>query len=247
MTVMDNLHSKGLVCREKQGKAYLYTPVSSRDEHTAEVLQEVLADSQDRTAALMHLVGKMDPSDAAELLRRCRSEWTRPVTAALLLSRSPASCPSLGSRLLCRQWALRSPRVAVVGWQALSTSVVASILLAAVALALPFLPLRFSLAYLLGAHTLTVVEHYETPLGSWPGVAGLALVAGLTVMLVATTTRSLGERAACRRSQLNALQLVGRPHPGGFIVIEHEVPLAYCLPSGGDRDSGAVLLGGCVA
>ncbi|PKH41759.1 Predicted transcriptional regulator [Nocardioides alpinus] len=68
MTVMDNLHSKGLVSRHKQGKAYLYTPVSSRDEHTAEVLQEVLADSQDRTAALMHLVGKMDPGEAAELL-----------------------------------------------------------------------------------------------------------------------------------------------------------------------------------
>lgn len=68
MTVMDNLHSKGFVVREKQGKAYLYTPASSRDEHTAEVLQEVLADSEDRTAALMHLVGKLDPSDAAELL-----------------------------------------------------------------------------------------------------------------------------------------------------------------------------------
>ena len=68
MTVMDNLHSKGLVAREKQGKAYLYTPVSSRDEHTAAVLQEVLADSDDRAAALMHLVGKMEPGEVAELL-----------------------------------------------------------------------------------------------------------------------------------------------------------------------------------
>jgi predicted transcriptional regulator len=68
MTVMDNLHSKGLVVREKQGKAYLYTPTTSREEHTAEVLQEVLADSDDRTAALMHLVGRMDPSEAADLL-----------------------------------------------------------------------------------------------------------------------------------------------------------------------------------
>ena len=68
MTVMDNLHSKGLVAREKQGKAYLYTPVSSRDEHTAEMLQEVLADSDDRTAALMHLVVKLEASEAATLL-----------------------------------------------------------------------------------------------------------------------------------------------------------------------------------
>lgn len=68
MTVMDNLHSKGLVERQKQGKAYLYTPVSSRDEHTAQMLQEVLADSEDRTAALMHLVGKLDATEAAHLL-----------------------------------------------------------------------------------------------------------------------------------------------------------------------------------
>lgn len=68
MTVMDNLHSKGLVAREKQGKAYLYIPVSSRDEHTAQLLQEVLADSDDRTAALMHLVGKLDASEAADLI-----------------------------------------------------------------------------------------------------------------------------------------------------------------------------------
>lgn len=68
MTVMDNLHSKGLVAREKQGKAYLYTPISSRDEHTAELLREVLADSDDSTAALMHLVGTMDRREAAELL-----------------------------------------------------------------------------------------------------------------------------------------------------------------------------------
>ena len=68
MTVMDNLHSKGLVAREKQGKAYLYTPVSSRDEHTAEMLQEVLADSDDRTAALMHLVLMLEASEAATLL-----------------------------------------------------------------------------------------------------------------------------------------------------------------------------------
>ena len=55
LTVLDNLHSKGLVQREKVGKAYAYAPVSSREEHTAAMLQEVLAESDDRTVALMHL------------------------------------------------------------------------------------------------------------------------------------------------------------------------------------------------
>ena len=68
MTVLDNLHSKGLVRREKHGKAYVYSPVASREEHTAEMLQEVLAESDDRTAAMMHLVERMEPGEAAELL-----------------------------------------------------------------------------------------------------------------------------------------------------------------------------------
>lgn len=161
------------------------------------------------------------------------------MTAALLLVVFAGTVSWLGRRILCRSWALRSPRVAVIGWQALSTSVVASILLAAIALALPFLPLRFSLAYLLGAHTLTIVEHYETPLGSWPGVIGLTLVAGLTTMLMTSTARSFVRTRRVRRSQLHSLKLIGRRHPGGFIVIEHEVPVAYCLPDSGE---GTVVL-----
>jgi len=161
------------------------------------------------------------------------------VTAALLLVAFACLASSLGRWLLSRSWAARSPRVAVIGWQALSTSVVASILLAAIALALPFLPLRFSLAYLMGAHTLTIVEHYETPLGSWPGVLGLAMVACLTAMLVTTTVRSFARTRRVRRSQLDALALIGRRDPGGFTVIEHEVPVAYCLPGSGE---GTVVL-----
>lgn len=68
MTVLDNVHSKGLVQREKHGKAWVYAPVSTREEHTAALLQDVLADSTDRTAALMHLVGRLEPTEAADLL-----------------------------------------------------------------------------------------------------------------------------------------------------------------------------------
>lgn len=159
--------------------------------------------------------------------------------AALLLVSFAAGVSMLGSRLLGGSWALRSPRVAVAGWQALSTSVVISILLAATALALPFLPLRFSLASLLGAHALTIVEHYETPLGSWPGVLGVGVVAALTAMLVTTTLRGFVRTRRTRRSQRDALELVGRRHPGGFTVIEHDVPVAYCLPGSG---TGTVVL-----
>lgn len=67
MTVMDNLHSKGMVAREKRGKAYLYSPVASREQHTADQLEHLLAQSADRSAALMHFVERLSPDEAAEL------------------------------------------------------------------------------------------------------------------------------------------------------------------------------------
>lgn len=152
--------------------------------------------------------------------------------AALLLLGYAGAVSLLGGRALQRPWSHRAPRPAVIGWQALSTSVVAAILLAAVSLALPFLPLRFSVASLVGAHSMAIVEHYDTSLGLWPGVVGLSVVATLAVMLLTTTARSFARNRRIRRSQLDLLRLVGHPHPEGFTVIDHEVPVAYCLPGG---------------
>ena len=67
MTVMDNLHGKDLVVREKRGRAYVYAPSSTREEHTARLLDNVLADSRDRGAALLHFVGRLSDEDAADL------------------------------------------------------------------------------------------------------------------------------------------------------------------------------------
>lgn len=67
MTVLDNLHSKGLVGRQKDGRAYLYFPTVTREEHTAGLLDQVLAQSPDRGAALLHFVGQMSERELAEL------------------------------------------------------------------------------------------------------------------------------------------------------------------------------------
>lgn len=67
MTVLDHLHRKGYVTREKQGKAYRYSSTTSRDEHAAELLGQALASSGDRGAALMHFVGRMAPEEVAQL------------------------------------------------------------------------------------------------------------------------------------------------------------------------------------
>lgn len=67
MTVLDNLHRKGLVTRKKDGRAYRYLPVSTREQRTATLMEEVLATGGDRGAALLHFVGQMSAQEAARL------------------------------------------------------------------------------------------------------------------------------------------------------------------------------------
>ena len=67
MTVMDNLHRKGWLDREMDGRAYRYTPVSTREQYSAQLMREALSASDDRTAALAHFVAQMDPAESAAL------------------------------------------------------------------------------------------------------------------------------------------------------------------------------------
>jgi len=67
MTVADILHGKGLLRRTKEGRAWLYEPVRSREEYTAAVMQDVLGLSKDRPAALAHFVNQMSADEVAAL------------------------------------------------------------------------------------------------------------------------------------------------------------------------------------
>jgi len=73
MTVADILHGKGLLRRAKQGRAWLYEPVRTREEYTAAVLQNVLDLSKDRPAALAHFVHRMSEDEVAALRAALRS------------------------------------------------------------------------------------------------------------------------------------------------------------------------------
>ena len=69
MTVMDNLHRKGWLRRERDGRAWRYTATRSRSGYTAVLMQEALDDSPDRRNALAHFALQLGPADAA-LLRQ---------------------------------------------------------------------------------------------------------------------------------------------------------------------------------
>jgi predicted transcriptional regulator len=67
MTVMDTLHRKELLRRERDGRAYRYEAVLSREEHSAQLMQTVLSDSTDRTATLVSFFEQMSPVEATKL------------------------------------------------------------------------------------------------------------------------------------------------------------------------------------
>jgi predicted transcriptional regulator len=67
MTVMDNLHRKGWLRRERDGRAWRYEPTGSRSGYTAALMNEALETSADRRRALSHFALQMSPYDAAIL------------------------------------------------------------------------------------------------------------------------------------------------------------------------------------
>lgn len=73
MTVMDNLHRKGMLVREKEGRAYRYRTVQPRDEYTAAIMGQALASSTNPSAALLHFLETI-PSDNIALLREALGE-----------------------------------------------------------------------------------------------------------------------------------------------------------------------------
>src|SRR5690242_21895972 len=69
MTVMDNLHRKGWVVRERDGRAWRYAPAVSRQAYTARLMNDALATSTDRAGALARFAEQIADEDAEALAR----------------------------------------------------------------------------------------------------------------------------------------------------------------------------------
>jgi predicted transcriptional regulator len=68
MTVLDNLHRKGWVLRELDGKAYRYQPALSREAAAARALRAILESSGDPDAVLLHFASTASDRES-EVLR----------------------------------------------------------------------------------------------------------------------------------------------------------------------------------
>jgi predicted transcriptional regulator len=75
MSTMDNLYRKSWLDRVKDGKAYRYTSTASREEYSARLMREALADGGDAEVVLSHFVAQIGSgeSDALQsVLRKLR-------------------------------------------------------------------------------------------------------------------------------------------------------------------------------
>ncbi|MFJ2443617.1 MULTISPECIES: BlaI/MecI/CopY family transcriptional regulator [unclassified Streptomyces] len=109
MTVMDNLHQKGWVRREVDGRAYRYTAVSTRAAYAAALMNEAWSKSDNPASALVAFFGMMSPEqrtaleDAVRMVQGDRPEDGGPEEAGTEDTRTevraegPAEVPDEGA------------------------------------------------------------------------------------------------------------------------------------------------------
>ena len=101
MTVMENLHRKGWLRRQRDGRAWRYEPTGSRSGYTAALMSEALATNPDRRTALAHFVLQMSPHDAAllrEALDQAQPAGTQAPGTQAPGIRAPGAPPPAPSR-----------------------------------------------------------------------------------------------------------------------------------------------------
>jgi predicted transcriptional regulator len=80
MTVLDHLHKKGWLRRERDGRAYRYEPISSGDEYSAELMRGALDTSPDHVAAFAHFLKQLTPEEVGALEDAYRLQTGRRLT-----------------------------------------------------------------------------------------------------------------------------------------------------------------------
>jgi predicted transcriptional regulator len=67
MSTMDNLHTKGWLARERDGKAYRYWPTLTREQHSAQLMRDALDTGGRSDLVLTHFLEQISPEESARL------------------------------------------------------------------------------------------------------------------------------------------------------------------------------------
>jgi Zn-dependent protease with chaperone function len=152
------------------------------------------------------------------------------VAYALHFAASMLACWLTAQVLARSTWTWRSPRVAIICWQA-------------VGLALGLSAMGLPMAWGLAAYErptgsalvalATDLSHGTLPVGvGAPQLAAVGVGFGIGAVLLTTTVRSIHGTVRAQRRHRDLLTLVARRDPTvpGALVLDHPSAAAYCLP-----------------
>lgn len=71
-STMDNLHRKGWLNRHREGKAYLYTPRLTREQHSAQMMRDALDAGGRSDLVLAHFLESISAEESTELRKVLR-------------------------------------------------------------------------------------------------------------------------------------------------------------------------------
>ena len=77
MTILVRLWQKGRLERQRDGRAFAYRALHSREEHAADAMAKLLGDVEDRPTALAHFLQSLSAADRAQLRRTLRGQGKR--------------------------------------------------------------------------------------------------------------------------------------------------------------------------
>ncbi|GAA2220031.1 M56 family metallopeptidase [Nonomuraea monospora] len=148
------------------------------------------------------------------------------ITAAALAALATA-CAVGSWRFTKAEWTSRAPRLAIILWQSLGVCWG----LATTGAMLAFAVQPYDEGILPG---LIAFAHGETPAREWDALHVLALIAGLTalIVLVAVLLTAGVQALRARRRHRMLLALISHDDPGvpGVRVLAHPSAAAYCVP-----------------
>ena len=154
---------------------------------------------------------------------------------------------TVSGRLLARaSWPSRAPRWGIAAWQALSISALLGAAGSGLALLVPNMAVSGNLSALLRECVMALRATYRSPGGALSAAVGVTLAFVVVGGAAFSVGRELLTASNARRAHRQALRITGRrwaapPCSGGRcasaipLVVEHDVPVAYCLPGRGGR------------
>ena len=78
MTILTRLHRKGLLGRQRAGRAFAYVPLVSREQRAAAHMNHALTSAHDPSLALTHFVDALPPDQVDQLRQVLREAGSEP-------------------------------------------------------------------------------------------------------------------------------------------------------------------------